>query len=188
MNSGGADIKGVEYDIEWLPADGVTLSTSGSYLYKHEMSADSCQQVPDGPNCFLNTPRTSPPLDNIIAPKGTTTPVAPKFKGSATARYDFGMGEYTAHAQVTGTYQTVVIPYLSTADEAVLGPQPAYGSVDLNAGLGRNRWTLELTLTNVSDSRGQLTRYVACSSSYCNVPYVVPIPPRNLAVQFSQRF
>ncbi len=188
LNSGGADIKGVEYDIEWVPADGVTLSTSGSYLYKHEMSADSCQQVPDGPNCYLKTPRTSPPLDNIIAPKGATTPVAPKFKGSATARYDFDFAEFKAHAQVTGTYQTLVIPYLSTADEAVLGPQPAYGSIDLNAGLGRNRWTTELTLTNANDSRGQLTRYLACSSSYCTIPYVVPIPPRNLTLQFSQRF
>ena len=188
LNSGGANIKGLEYDLQWLPVDGLTLSTSGNYLFEHKMSAASCQDAPDGPNCFLNTPRTSPPLDNILAPAGTTTPVAPKFKGSLTARYDFTVQNFKSHVQASGSYQTEVIPVLSVADAAILGPQPAFGSFDLNAGLGERGWTAEITLENASDTRGQLTRYLACSSTYCQTPYVVPIRPRNLTIQFSQRF
>ncbi len=187
LNSGGAETEGIESEIEWVPMDGLTISTSETYLWKHQMVAASCQNAPSGPNCATGTP-PAPDPGNILAPSGATTPVAPAFKGNLTFRYDFSFSEMKAHAQASGLYQTSVIPYLSTVDEAVLGKQPGYGTVDLTTGVSRSNWTMELSLENAFDERGQLTRYLACSSSYCTIPYVVPVRPRTLSLQFGQKF
>lgn len=187
LNSGGAETEGIESEIEWVPIDGLTLSTSETYLWKHEMTADSCQSAPAYPNCQLTSPPTIPNA-NLLAPAGSTTPVAPAFKGNLTARYAFSIADLKAHVQVSGLYQTSVIPYLSTTDEAVLGKQPGYGSIDITTGVMRGSWTAEFAIENATDSRGQLSRYLACSSTYCTIPYVVPIHPRTISVQVGQKF
>jgi outer membrane receptor protein involved in Fe transport len=65
---------------------------------------------------------------------------------------------------------------------------PAYALFDLSTGLGRNNSSLELTITNVTDKRAQLTRYVECATTTCNQPYVIPTQPRTVVIKFAQKF
>ncbi len=193
INSGGAETQGIESDIHWLATDGLTLSGSATYLWKHDMTGVTCDATPTGPNCALGDPPVPTP-GNISAPAGTTTPISPAFKGNVSVRYEFQIQGIKAHAQASGLYQTTVIPALKLADAAVYGSQPAYGSMDVTAGASRNNWTAELSIENLADRRGQITRTISCTSSVCNStnlptgPYVTPIRPRTYTLQFGQRF
>lgn len=192
INSGGERVHGIESEVEWLPVDGLNLTAAATYLWDHTLTAATCHHTPIGPNCATADDPTG--ASNTLAPAGITAPVSPRFKGNLVARYELDVHAMRAHVQAAGTYQSSVIPLLSVADELVAGTQPAYGSMDLAAGVARSNWTLEVSAENVSDRRGQVTRYISCSSNVCTAPYLptgpyaVPIRPRIYTLQFSQKF
>ena len=177
INAGGARTEGIEATLEWLAVEGLTLTTSGTYLWKHELTQQACYQYAGDGSC-----------STIAAVAGTQMPVAPSFKANATARYEWPVGELKAHLQAAALHQSSARSYLSTTDAGVTGMLPSYSSADLSGGIGDKHWSASLNVENAFDSHGQVSRYLSCSSSFCTQPYVVPIHPRMISLQLGQRF
>ncbi len=180
LNAGGAKAEGIESSIEWLLQPGLTLIGSGTYLWKHALTQDACASVSTAADCGGPS--------NISAPAGTEMPVSSAIKADATLRYDFNLSELKAHVQGSAVYQGSARSTMAVADEQVLGPTPAHGSVDFSTGVEQHNWTASLNVENLFDSHGQAARYLICSSSYCTTPYIIPIKPRTISLQFGQKF
>jgi iron complex outermembrane recepter protein len=180
INAGGARTEGVESSLEWLLHDGLTLSASATYLWKHNLTQDACIAFSAAPHCGS--------ADNLAAPAGTQMPVSPNLKANASLRYEFRVAGLTAHVQGAGVYQSSARSLLPVADEAVLGPLPAYGTFDLSAGVEKNSWTANLYVENLFDGHGQISRYLNCNSTFCTTPYVIPVRPRTVTLHFGQKF
>src|SRR5262249_58450670 len=91
-NAGQAQIKGAEATLNWRVTDHLTFNTSGTYT-----------------DAYLTQPYCKDPADcpgTLQAPSGQMLPITPKFKGDATARYDFNVDEFAAHVQGAINYQT----------------------------------------------------------------------------------
>ncbi len=185
INAGRAAIKGVEAEVHWKATDGLTLSTSLTYL-DTELLTNVCHYPSPSLNC--TEPSLSGNANAVFAPAGSRLPVSSKIKGNTIARYEWTVSEYRAHAQAATVYQSNVLPALRTADEQTLGTQPGYGSVDFAAGVAHNSWTAELYVQNAFDNRGQAIRYTGCATATCKLVDVIPIKPRLVGLTFGQRF
>jgi outer membrane receptor protein involved in Fe transport len=159
---------------------------SGTYLWKHALTEDACIIYSSFPNCRLPGDPTG--AGNISAPAGTTMPVAPSVKANLTLRYEFPLAGMLANVQGGGVYEGASRSVLPTADESVLGPMPAYTTYNVSAGLGRDSWTASLSVSNLFNSDGEVSRYLQCNSQYCTTPYIIPLRPRTVMLQFGQRF
>jgi len=122
------------------------------------------------------------------APSGSSLPVAPKFKGNIVARYTFPLSSWDGHVQAGFVYQSSAEPLLRIVDQVSLGKLPSYGLLDLAGGVARNGLSFELTLTNVTDKRAQLTRFVECTTTTCTQPYAIPTLPFTVGLHVAQRF
>jgi outer membrane receptor protein involved in Fe transport len=114
--------------------------------------------------------------------------VAPKFKGNLVARYTFPVANWDGHVQAGFVYQSSAEPLLRIVDQVSLGKLPSYGLLDLAGGVARNGLSFELTVTNVTDKRAQLTRFVECTTTTCTQPYAVPSQPFTIGLHVGQRF
>jgi outer membrane receptor protein involved in Fe transport len=171
-NAGKAKMKGIESDLSWVVAEGLTLNAAASYT-DAELDED---YVPDP---------SAPPA----AVKGTRLPVSAKVKVNATVRYEWTlMGDMEAHVQGSVVHTGSAWPDLQAADRDVVGKLPAYTTVDLVAGVQRENWRFEAYVKNLLDEEGQIDRGVQCISSVCSRVFVTPIRPRILGVRFGQSF
>jgi iron complex outermembrane recepter protein len=180
INAGAAQTQGVESSLEWLLTPGLTLISSGTYLWKHDLTQDACIAFTTLPNCGGPA--------NVAAPAGTQMPVAPSFKANISLRYGFDIAGLKAFAQGAGFYQSSSRSLLAVADEGVAGPMPGYGTFDISFGAGKGDWNASLSAENLLGSHGEISRYLVCSPSYCITPYIVPVKPRTLTLQFGQKF
>jgi iron complex outermembrane recepter protein len=193
-NAGAARIKGVESDLSWLPVSGLNI-TAGVELLDAKLQRDFC----------INTDRNGIPLPLgsapgdcsalNAAPAGTRLPVTPKFKGNLTARYTFPLaGDLDAHVQGDLVYQSMSTSQLAPAWASLIGNQPAYGLVNVNAGLAKGSLTFELFVNNVFDRDAQQYRYAECTvysgkTPICGAnPYAAITTPRMLGIRVGQRF
>jgi outer membrane receptor protein involved in Fe transport len=180
-NAGDATVKGVETDVLWIPIDGLTLSASGAYT-DGELDKDYCGLFAGGVVVTV-CPGTAE------APAGTRLPVTPRWKGNASARYEWPWGDWVAHVQGAVAYQTEVTPSLRTADNAILGTQGSFTTADFTAGLTSDTWNVEIFALNAFDERGEILRYTNCNTAVCgNQVYIVPIRPRTIGLRFGQKF
>ena len=142
--------------------------------------------MPCGPGSPDQTnPQPYPPL----APSGTNLPTSPKFKGNLVARYTLSpIREWNPNVQVAYVYQTKVAPALKVQDTNLIGFQPAYGLVDVSAGVEKNGMNIQFIIDNVTDKRAQLSRFEQCTVSVCTQPYAIPAQPRTIGVKFGQKF
>jgi hypothetical protein len=69
-----------------------------------------------------------------------------------------------------------------------LGELPPYTLLNLAAGMQRSDMRLEVRVENAANSQGELTRFAACTPVTCNQPYVIPVQPRTVWLQFGQKF
>jgi iron complex outermembrane receptor protein len=173
-NGGSARIKGIENDLEWAVGNGLTLSLN-TQLLQARLQTNYCGVV-GVTNCA-----------DPKAPAGTDMPVSPKFKGNLVARYTFGFGnDWEGNVQAAMVYQTQTAPALKTSEVANVGMQPAYGLVDLTAGVTRNGLSCDLFINNVANRIAEVSRFVTSAFSY--EPYVIPMPPRTIGIRFGQKF
>jgi len=175
-NVGQARIKGVESSIDWAATKNLRL-TGGMALYDAELSSNYCKD-PDQPCTGAN----------IQAPVGTQLPVTPKFKGNITGRYLFNVKDYDAFTQASVVYQGNSWADLRLEQRALLGEQKGFATVDLSAGVQKNRSSLELFVNNVLDKRGILQTSRECDPTLCGVNYVQPNRPRTIGLKFGQKF
>jgi len=189
-NAGAAQVKGIEQELQWAVAHGLSLG-AGLTLLNPKITENYCGETnADGsPITSDPCPATPPKLPfPPLAPSGQQLPYTSKVKGNLLARYDFPMGDFQGYGQLAFVYQSAQQSELRTLQREEIGPAPAFGTVDLAFGLARNAYALDLFLTNVSDERGQLFRFTQCSSCSFVNNYVVPTQPRTVALRFSQKF
>jgi hypothetical protein len=137
-----------------------------------------------GPQPFSGTPFIGPE-----APAGSNLPISPKFKGNVVARYTFNeVGGWKPFGQASFVYQTQTAPTLLRNQLQNIGIQPAYGLLDLAAGVHQDKTTIQVFVTNVADRRAQLTRFNETNPSNDNLTYIIPSQPRTIAIKFGQKF
>jgi outer membrane receptor protein involved in Fe transport len=139
-------------------------------------------------------------------PNGSRLPVTPKFKGSATARYSWpAFGNVKAHVQGGVAYQGSARASLRslttlsgvgldctslgfpTCDPNLwMGKIRSSTVVDAFAGLDWQKWSAELFVTNVFDSKAELSRGVNCGS--CTRTLIVPGRPRTIGLRLGAKF
>jgi iron complex outermembrane recepter protein len=196
-NAGSAQIKGAEQSLEWAPISGLSLSLAATEL-DPKMNKDFCYDVDTSTGQAL-PPATCPAYD--IVPSGTQLPTVPKFKGDATARYSFPVsGDLDGHVQAAYSYQSSTNSTLAPYQNNLIGSVPAYGTLDLLAGVAKGSFTLELFAQNALDKRADTYRFAECTIvgglqtniagvTVCGAkPMAVITTPRTIGIRFGQTF
>jgi len=171
QNGGKAKMKGVESDINWLVAEGLSLVGAAAYT-DAELAED---YIPDPAN---------PPE----ALKGDSLPVTPKFKGNLTARYEWTIGDMDAHVQGSVVHTGSAFPDLKILERSVIGKLPSSTTFDFVVGVDSGNWRIQAYAKNLFDDDGQNDRFVQCAASVCTRVYTIPIRPRTIGLKFGQTF
>ncbi|MDP9082940.1 MAG: TonB-dependent receptor, partial [Pseudomonadota bacterium] len=196
-NAGSARIRGVESEIQWAATEGLSVSSSVTFLdprltQNYCGETDSAGQQPTSNPCPAGNGSPDPSNPQPYAPKapsGRNLPVAPKFKGNVVVRYSLPeIYEWKPFAQAAFVYQNATQPQLRVADAGYFGKVPAYGLLDLSSGIERDGMNIQFLISNATDKLAQLTRFEACTAKICTEPYAIPAQPRTFTVKFAQRF
>ena len=187
VNAGQAESKGIEADATWVPVQGLSLQASATWV-DATITTDLCKFANPTLDCLLPNANGDPNSTN--APAGTRFPNSPRFKTAATGRYEFGLGPFEASLQASLLHQSSSQPSVDSAEAALLGTQTAYTTVDLSAGLRRDRWSLTLAAQNLFDERGQQLRTASCAIALCGpgAIQVFPIRPRLVSLRLAWRY
>jgi outer membrane receptor protein involved in Fe transport len=191
QNAAGANIRGMETAASFRATDQLTLSGGLTLQDPHDVGT-LCNVNQDTGVRPTNCPITSAVIEN-----GDQLPFTSSIKGSFTARDEFPVtNAISGHVQATVSFQSRAEAGLRVIDRqgypagAIqipgLGSMPAFSTLDLSAGLAYRDATLELFAKNVTNSRGQLDRYLPCST--CTNIYVIPITPTTIGIRLSQKF
>jgi iron complex outermembrane receptor protein len=178
-NAGDARIYGAEVDVQ-VRVGGLTIGGSGTYT-DAKLSSDFCSIGADGnPDCSAGT---------LAAPKGTRLPVQPKFKGTATARYDFAIGPNDTFVQASVLHQGGVRNFLALADNDPVGNTKPFTTFDFSAGVKFGELRFEAFIQNAFDKRGVLSRNTFCVPSLCGIyARSYPVKPQLFGLKVAQRF
>jgi outer membrane receptor protein involved in Fe transport len=196
-NGKDANIDGIETDVNYI-SGGLSLNAAAAYTHT-KTKGNICGVVDDTTDdCSLSF---------ISVPSGSQLPVTPKFKATATARYSWqAWGDVKAHVQGGVAYHgksrsslrsltplsgvgfdcTSTLGFASCDPNLWLGKTRSSTVVDLFAGLEWPKWNVEAFVTNLFDSRDELTRGVNCGS--CTRTLVVPGRPRTIGIRTGVKF
>lgn len=179
QNGPNARIKGIEVDVAYNARNGLTLGASAAYT-----DAKTRSVLCAGASDFTATCSVS----SVAAPKGTRLPITPKFKASGTARYEFSaFADGKAHVQATLAHQGSASSDIRVAKAITLGDLGSLTTLDLSTGFERSRYSFELFVSNLFDSRGQLSRYQNCGQ--CDQRnYAVYTTPRTIGLRLGTKF
>jgi outer membrane receptor protein involved in Fe transport len=197
QNAATAEIKGVETHLDWLPTAGWELSVDLTYLHA-VTTTNYCGPQAVIPGTFelstncpnqVNSYAVGNAPNGPEAPSGTRLPMVPNWKGNLIARYTYPISDWQGFVQGAVAGQTWTNPLLRLIDTQTIGSLAGWAQLDLAAGFERNGLQVQFALTNVTDKRAQLTRFVQCATTTCgNQPYVIPSEPRAFAIRLGQRF
>lgn len=178
-NAGDARIYGAELTAAYTYG-GLTLSGTGTFT-DAKLTKDFCAINPAG-----NQDCTAGP---VAAPKGTRLTVQPKFKGTATARYDFELAGNESFVQGSVLQQGGARQFLATADDAAVGRTKAFTTFDFSAGTALGSIKVEAYIQNAFDKRGIASKNTFCAPTYCGqYARSYPIKPQLFGMKVSQRF
>ena len=134
-NAGSAVSKGVEWNLTWVPLRGLTLNATGSY-----QDARLTQNAP-GLGGF----------------NGDYLPYVPSVSSAVNVDYGWALTD-RLRAYVSGTWSYVGERYtgFSPATQPLVSHVllPGYHTGALRAGVEDNRYSMELFINNIGDSRG----------------------------------
>jgi outer membrane receptor protein involved in Fe transport len=185
VNAGDAKTEGLEMQLDWQAMDNLTLSLSGTYV-KANTTTDFCKPTVLG---AVVAGQNNCNVTGLDAAAGQQLPGTPKVKANATGRYRFNMMGRESFAQLAGVYQGSTTFSLEEPHNLRVGDTPAFSSFDFSIGTGKDQWTLEAFINNVTDERGELARTSECAAKYCYNNYrVVPTMPRNFGIKYGRRF
>ncbi|HUQ11761.1 MAG TPA: TonB-dependent receptor [Steroidobacteraceae bacterium] len=187
--NGAADLRGIEMDLQWAAAEGLTIY-GGLALQESEMQGTFCKLLgTDGRQLEEAECLDDDGLPTPFAPSGTSLPTTPKFKANIVARKEFKLGGYDSHLQGSVVHNSTARSALLPAESAILGDQDGYSIFDFSFGLAKESWEAELFINNVFDDRASLYRYVECDTKICGpIVYSVVNRPRTIGLKFSQKF
>ncbi len=192
-NGPNARIRGAEVDVSYAPGGGLSFSANGAYT-----DAKTIQNLCgyDDPTFTCTAAGPTGQTNYISAPRGTPLPVTPKFKGSASARYEFNLGANKAHVQAVVAYtgsassdiRTQVFVVGNPVNPAAgTGRLAAYTTADFSVGYDFGHFTTELFVENAFDERGQLSRFQECGVCFQR-PYIVSNQPRTIGLKIGTKF
>jgi outer membrane receptor protein involved in Fe transport len=144
-NAGDARVHGIEGNFDWRMG-GFQLSGSGTYV-DAKLTTDFCQF--DAAGNSVCVPGVVP-----AAARGTRLPIQPKFKGSATARYNFRLGSIDAYVQGSVLHQSNSRTFLTDAEYAAVGPTPAFTTADFAVGGQLGDMTFQIHPERLRRARG----------------------------------
>ena len=174
-NAAQAVMKGVETDFQWRTTDALTLSGAASYI----------DAKLDAPYCNSGGTTCADPG----APEGQQLPVTPKFKANLTARYEWSFGDADAHVQGSIVHEGSKWTDLRSDEREITGKLPSWTTFDLSAGLDWGDTHIIAYIKNLTDERGEISRFAQCATSVCGEQtYSVPIKPRIIGIKFGQSF
>ena len=178
-NSGDAEIKGAEVTLAYN-VGGLSLAGSATYT-DAKLKTPFCQINAQGnSDCSLGAP---------AAPKGTRLTVQPKFKGTATARYNFDLGGNETYIQGSVLQQGGARQFLADADDAAVGRTKAFTTFDFSAGMTIGGVKVEAYVQNAFDKRGIASKNTFCAPTYCGIyARSYPIKPQLFGMKVSQQF
>jgi outer membrane receptor protein involved in Fe transport len=186
VNAGDAKSTGVEAELNWQATEHLNVSAAGTVLFRNETTTLFCE-----PDRATGQPQTTCSGAGVAAPVGTQMPGIPRNKANVTARYQFELGTFNnSFVQLSGVYQSGTT-YSLEQTRLIVPETPAFGTVNLSAGIGRNSWTLAAYIDNLFDERGQLGRNSECADQYhyCAMnTHVLPTAPMQFGLRWWQRF
>ncbi|HEV2597155.1 TonB-dependent receptor [Sphingopyxis sp.] len=163
-NAGSARARGLELAANIRPGERLSIGINAAYT-----DAKLRDDTPSG---------------NGLA--GDRLPAVPKFAASITPQYDFPLtGDWKA--SIAGSMRFVGDRYTATPNSADAIKLPDYTAFDLSLRASNERWTAQIYVRNLTDSRGLLSAGVSTSAlggrNYVNA---VPLQPRTigLAIDF----
>ena len=194
-NAGDARIRGGEFDFYFRPTRGLTFSLGAAY--NDAKSLDPfCTFANSQNDCSIPGPEGDE--NETLAPAGTRLPITSRFKANALARYEFPVGRLEGHVQGGLVYEGRRTSDLRLVEREITGDMPAYTTVDLSGGIKGGRWTAELFVKNLLDSRGITNKSIQCVEVICGDPdgvtemggkiYSFVIRPRTLGIRVGTRF
>jgi iron complex outermembrane recepter protein len=205
QNAASARSRGVEGNLEWAATSKLLFTGSATFL-DAKLTQNFCGTTtlvfPTSCSNQLSGSANSPiefydgtVVKGPFAPAGTRLPGTPRLKLNIVSRYTQPLGDFDAYGQAAVVYQDASVPLLFPAFYQVgpegqqhLGELPPYTLLNLAAGVRHNGARLEVRVENVVNTLGELTRFSACTPTTCNQPYVIPVQPRTVWVQFGQKF
>jgi outer membrane receptor protein involved in Fe transport len=205
QNAASATSKGIETNFEWAVTSGWMLSGSATFL-DSKLTQNFCgtttlvfpTSCPNQMSGASGSPiyfADGAVVKGPYAPSGTPLPGTPRLKLNLVSRYTFPMGGWDGYGQAAVIYQDASMPLLFPAfyqtgpeGQQHLGELPPYTLLNLAAGMQRSDMRLEVRVENAANSQGELTRFAACTPVTCNQPYVIPVQPRTVWLQFGQKF
>jgi len=180
-NANQARIRGFESSLTWAATYNLML-TGGISLYHSELTANYCGTLDSNDNPITN-------CDAPLAPKGSQLPITPKIKGNITARYTFDLFGNDAYAQVAGFFTGRRRSDLRVTEGGILGDLPGYGTMDVSAGMKKDKWAFDVYMKNVFDNRGVIANYAECQATICGgTTYIIPTQPRTIGVRVTRDF
>jgi iron complex outermembrane recepter protein len=204
-NGGNARIKGLENELQWAATDQLMLSVNATFLdpvltqnYCGVIGLTNCPLGVAGVQgyyyAFDFPGATKEPGGEYMwvgpqAPAGTNLPDAPKFKGNIVARYTFEtIRDWEPFGQAAFVYQTQTSPTLIVPQAREIGMQPAYGLLDMSAGVQKGKFSVQLMITNVTDKRAEISRFTEANPVVDNQVYIAPSQPRTIGITLAQTF
>ncbi len=166
-NVPGADITGIEVDLDWLVTDDWRIRFSASNN-EAELSSEFRREG------------TLPPAAPE-APDGTDLPFTPDLKYTIGTRYEFDVGNMGSYVQASYSYTDDSWNDLFIA---VRQKQDSYGIVNAAVGIERESWGLELYGQNLTDEHADLF----VSTRILSSGQVTTNRPRNYGLRFRHRF
>jgi outer membrane receptor protein involved in Fe transport len=180
-NAGNARIYGAEGEIS-ARFGGLSLSAGATYV-DARLTTNFCQVDPVTKN-IVCLPGVAP-----AAAAGTQLPIMPRFKGSATARYEFPIGMATAFVQGTVSHQSGTRTFLTDADFNAVGPTQPFTTVDFSVGMHLAPWRVEAFIQNAFDDRGELGLNTVCATEICGFSArVYPTKPQFFGLKVGYDF
>jgi iron complex outermembrane receptor protein len=177
QNGRNARIRGLELDVNYNAGNGFSLSGSAAYT-DAKLRGNLCSGASDlTANCADS---------DVSAASGTRLPITPKFKGSATARYEYDMGSGKAHAQASVAHQGSASADIRTSYATAWGRIKPTTTFDFSYGYEWSNLSAELFLDNAFDQRGELSRNVNCGQ--CTRINIVPTQPRTIGLRIGSKF
>ena len=173
-NGPTADVTGLEGQLQWLPTDNLTLSTSFAF-YNTELKDIYCEGCNDDGSNWADA--------------GTKLPITADFKGNLIARYIFEIGSFEAHVQGAVSHEGERGSSMNQGDNAIRGDVPANTFVDLSTGIHKNSWSAELFIKNATNEDAPIYLTSQCATGTCGTQnYGVRARPMTIGLKWSQNF
>ncbi len=195
-NGGDATIKGFENTLQFAATDQLMLSVNTTFLdpyltqnYCGILGVTNCPTLTNSAAFYPGGAPGPYVWTGPLAPKGTNLPVAPKFKGNIVARYTLTpINDWSPFVQAAFVYQSQTSNIMIVPINNIVGNNPAYGLLDMSSGVDNGKFSVTLTVTNVTDKRAELTRFTEANQIADPQVYVLPSQPRTIGIKFAERF